>query len=567
MKRISRVPEEKTTGCAGTSLASSETVPEMIGAPQAAILAEAQRRAWLRSVLIFAISSMILIWAFRPEILGAIDVWSSSSTFGHAFFILPIVLFLIYRLRHRLAALHPRSEPWALALIAAILLIWAIGHLANVMLAKQLAFVALWQSMFLLIFGWRVARVTVFPLAYLYLAVPFGLSIIPPLQDLTAQIVVHLLRLTGLPVFLDGYYIQIPSGNFLVAEACSGVRYLMVCLALGILAAYLFFRSWSRRILFLTLSAVVPIVANGVRAYGIIMIAHLSDYTLAVDIDHVIYGFIFLGIVMLCLLGLGALFRDAHPDDSPPPSPAVAGPNKAGHLVQGLCAGLALFAVFVVQTTIATANAPPAELVANLHAPSLGSAWQVVETEGEETWTPDIRGMDAQLQQSYRREGHQVDLHIAYYAYQREGAEAVSDLNRMVEANSGWQVLHADRLTLPIGSTQLPVNTVIVQGGHRTFQVWYWYWIGGENTNSRLTAKLLEMKALATGGDRAGAIIALASEVTENSEGTAALLRGFLQQALENNASLIQVERSALLAPAVERASRQNATGAAVAKP
>src|SRR3546814_20816354 len=93
--------------------------------------------------------------------------------------------------------------------------------------------------------------------------------------------VVHLLRLTGMPVFLDGYLIQIPTGSFLVAEACSGVRYLLVSVALGVLTAYLFFRSWPRRLLFVALSVAVPIVATGIRAYGIIMLAPLGGYELA----------------------------------------------------------------------------------------------------------------------------------------------------------------------------------------------------------------------------------------------------------------------------------------------
>src|SRR3546814_1680397 len=146
------------------------------------------------------------------------------------------------------------------------------------MVVKLFSFGGLWQALFLLILGWRITRAALFPLAYLIFAVPFGVSIVPTLQDVTAQIVVHLLRLSGIPVFLDGYLIQIPSGYFLVAEACSGVRYLTVSLALGFLAAYLFLRSWRRRLFFIALSVVVPIAANGIRAYGIILLAHLSDY-------------------------------------------------------------------------------------------------------------------------------------------------------------------------------------------------------------------------------------------------------------------------------------------------
>src|SRR5690606_14898822 len=68
--------------------------------------------------------------------------------------------------------------------------------------------------------------------------------------------------------------------------------------------------SWPRRLLFVSLSAVVPIAANGVRAYGIIMLAHLSDYRIAADVDHVVYGFVFLSVVSLSLLGLAVMLRE-----------------------------------------------------------------------------------------------------------------------------------------------------------------------------------------------------------------------------------------------------------------
>lgn len=69
----------------------------------------------------------------------------------------------------------------------------------------------------------------------------------------------------------EGLYLSIPAGHFEVAEACSGLRYLMASVALGVLYAYLTYRSPWRRLAFVVLSMVMPIVANGIRAYGIVM--------------------------------------------------------------------------------------------------------------------------------------------------------------------------------------------------------------------------------------------------------------------------------------------------------
>ncbi len=120
----------------------------------------------------------------------------------------------------------------------------------------------------------------------------------PTLIDWTADFTIAALKLTGIPVFREGAHFQIPSGRWSVVEACSGVRYLIASLMVGILYAYLTYRSMRRRLLFIGVSILVPIVANWLRAYMIVMIGHLSGNTLAVGVDHIIYGWIFFGVVM-----------------------------------------------------------------------------------------------------------------------------------------------------------------------------------------------------------------------------------------------------------------------------
>jgi exosortase A len=505
-------------------------------------------RAWIRSLTLFLICTALLFWVLRSEVAALVDVWKSSETFGHGFFILPIVLFLFYRLHERLFVLEPKCAPWTLILVAALTLSWMIGDLTNIMIIKQFAFVALWQSLFLFVFGWRIFRAALFPLAYLYFAVPFGVSIIPTLQDITAQIVVHLLRLTGIPVFNDGYHIEIPSGNFLIAEACSGVRYLMVCVALGMLTAHLFFHSWRRRVLFVGLAALVPIVANGVRAYGIVMIAHLSHYTIAVDVDHVIYGFIFLGLVLLSLLGLGALLREkSHSLLSDIRVEHVDGlvlSNRAGetsYFRQLIGAGIAMAMIVSAEVVTTSAKAPPSNLSVRLIGPDVAAPWTHEHTDAP-LWIPAFQGMDAELQQTYRRGDQRLDLHVAYFAYQREGAEVISDLNTVAGRESEWKVLRSTRAIVQVGGRALPINGLVIRRQNQTLLVWSWYRIGGEDTNSRLMGKFLEIKALATSHGRSAAMIAISTELAEDSDQASALLQDFLQRVLDKGGQLYQAE-------------------------
>ena len=70
--------------------------------------------------------------------------------------------------------------------------------------------------------------------------------------------------------------------------------------------------------MFMSAAILVPIVANWLRAYMIVMLGHLSNNRLAVGVDHLIYGWIFFGLVMLLLFWVGSFWRST---DMPAPAP------------------------------------------------------------------------------------------------------------------------------------------------------------------------------------------------------------------------------------------------------
>ena len=92
------------------------------------------------------------------------------------------------------------------------------------------------------------------------------------------------------------------------------MRFLIATIALGCLFANLSFRTPLRRSIILFLAVLVPIVANGIRAFGIVYIAHITDHTVAVGVDHLVYGWIFFAFVTIVLLAIGMTFRETDGD-------------------------------------------------------------------------------------------------------------------------------------------------------------------------------------------------------------------------------------------------------------
>ena len=217
-----------------------------------------------------------------------VSIWNSSETFAHGYIILPISLWLIWRERGRLALLTP--APWwpALLLLAACGFGWLLASLGDVQVVRQYAFVAMSPVTAVIVLGWQMARQLTFPLLFLLFAVPFGDIFIDPLINLTANFTAAAVEMTGIPILRQGNNFSLPSGDWSVVEACSGVRYLISSVTLGCLYAYLTYRSWQRRLLFVLVSIGVPILANGLRAFMIVMIGHFSGMQLAVGVDHLL---------------------------------------------------------------------------------------------------------------------------------------------------------------------------------------------------------------------------------------------------------------------------------------
>ena len=274
-----------------------------------------QRHEWSKAqryavALVLSAIFWLLAW-YGDTAQSMVAIWQRSETFAHGFLIVPISAWMIWRRRHDLAALDLRPNFLVLPLLALVGFGWLLGELAGAGVVQQYALVLMIPLLVWTILGNAVVRALAFPLFFLLFAVPFGEFLLPPLMEYTADFTVFALRLTGIPVYREGLFFTLPSGSWSVVEACSGLRYLIASLTLGCLYAYLTYRSFgAARDLHCRFSVIVPIVANWLRAYMIVMIGHLSGMKYAVGIDHLIYGWLFFGVVMLILFWVGSFWRE-----------------------------------------------------------------------------------------------------------------------------------------------------------------------------------------------------------------------------------------------------------------
>ncbi|WOJ98300.1 exosortase A [Congregibacter brevis] len=445
---------------------------------------------------------------FYHTTASMIEVWRSNETYTHGFLILPITVWLLWDARHRIATIPLRPDVWAATILLPALMVWLISSLIDVAVVAQFAMITIMQISVWLLLGRALASAIAFPLLYLFFAVPIGQSLIPPMMEFTADFTVYMVQVSGIPVFRDGLLFQLPSGNWSVVEECSGVRYLIASAALGTIYAYLNYQSTRKRLLFVLAALIVPILANGLRAYGIVMIGHFSGMQYAVGADHLLYGWVFFGLVIFVMFWLGGHWSETQEkplDTYTSPTSSVATYERKDTAVAALLLSIYLvinLACDQLQSSTATQRqnisiSIPKELN-GFQRTTISSQSPSAEKLGE--WAPSINNPDLYLTAKYSNGTASVVLHFAYFKTQRSGAEAVSSLNRLVDPyGSAWKLASSrggSSLTRPLKESE-------VTYGNQKRLVWSGYGMGDRLVASPYVAKILQARNLLFGHHQA----------------------------------------------------------------
>ncbi|KPH61666.1 exosortase A [Novosphingobium sp. ST904] len=397
-----------------------------------------------RAALIRAGAVMLaLIAVFHDDWAAMGRQWWDISTYNHIILIPPILGWLVWQRRAELVRLMPEAWWPGLIPMSGAAFLWVLGAFSGLDLARQAGAVAMLGSAVPLLLGPRVTAGLFFPLCYMAFLVPFGEELVEALQTITAEITIALTHLSGIPATVDGVFIDTPAGLFEVAEACSGVKFLIAMIAFGTLAANVCFVSWKRRSAMMAACLVVPILANGVRAWGTIYAAQIVGVEKAAGFDHIVYGWFFFAIVLALVIAGAWRFFDRPLDGPMIDTDAIARSRVLAWLDKGRISGIAAivgFAVVVVaaQSWAFAAETLDAPLPQAIEMPQV-AGWHRVDYAPAIWWGPRAEGADHRLLGRYADgEGHSVDVFIALYAGQGEGREAGGFGQGALTPSSPW---------------------------------------------------------------------------------------------------------------------------------
>jgi exosortase A len=471
-----------------------------------------------------------IFWPTVRELLGL-----GTRSDGRLALVGCAFLAIVWSQRAELARLPLRPFWPGLLGLAPLALVWLVGELALVQVLSDAAVIAMIPVTVLAVLGPRWVSTMAFPLGFLIFAVPLERPFVPALANWTAEFTIMGLRAFAVPVSREGAYFAIPTGNWSVADACSGIEYLASCLMLGALYAWALFRSARKRIIFAAGALVIGIVGNWLRAFSTVMIAHLSENRLLRD-DHSTFGWVLYAVLMLICCAIGWRFRDAAPGGAALPSTAPsAGEGSARRSCAFAAAALAVLALAplidtaLAQTPSARAQMPSTRAIEVADIAPQRSWTRVAQPSVE--WKPELNNPYRQRVQSFEKDGRRIDVFTGIFRHQSRNSKLVSTLNQLVDSDRhDWALSERGAAATTFAGRPLEVATGAIVGRGSRLVAWHWYWVDGVATASGSRAKLAQLLVRLRGEDDSAAWVAIYTEANRSPEAARSALEAFMRE-------------------------------------
>lgn len=210
---------------------------------------------------------------------------------GHAWLLLGLFFYLAYDNKHKLE-LAERFNGIPILLLVVVVIFNTVAAKFSILLFHQYAMLGFFyfsiRSLFKIKDELQILRLVG---TLLFTTTMFD-HLVPYLVTMSSYVVSHLISMYGITAFIDGPLIQIPSGHILIADSCSGVRYVIVALAMGFIMGIMENASFTSNVKLLVYSVLIALFANWLRIFLLVAIGDATDMQSSLMKDHELFGFI-----------------------------------------------------------------------------------------------------------------------------------------------------------------------------------------------------------------------------------------------------------------------------------
>jgi exosortase D (VPLPA-CTERM-specific) len=505
-----------------------------------------------------AVIGLLAGYALFGESLRRVVKEYAQPEFSHGYIIPLLSGWLIMQRRQWLWRLRDGGAAGGWWLVAGGVAVALFAHAANVTSLPYLALLPCLVGLVAASLGWRSARLVLLPVAFLVFGFPLPntayVLLSTELQLVSSQLGAGMLEFMGVPVLLDGNIIDLGTFKLQVAEACSGLRYLLPLVSFGVICAVLYRGPWWAKLGVVAATVPLTVLLNGFRIAVTGLFVEYGDPALAQGFMHFFEGWVVFLLALACLFALmWGLWRLAGNDagmidmldfDRAAGTPGGVAPAGADTAEPPAAPGPSRAAIgAVVVLAVGALSLVPLELRPHVvpERPGLLSfPMRIADWRGEvdfiDTETRTILGADDYVLADYTESpgSAPVNLWVAYYdSLLRDGSHVHMPTSCL--PGSGWEYVELGRHDTglrDLSGQPLTVNRGVAVHGARRVVMYFWLELRGRHAIGQ-EARLRNLWDSFVTGRSDGALVRVYTPL--NAEETArdgdARLRAFLAEA------------------------------------
>lgn len=437
---------------------------------------------------------VIFLFSYFNTIVSLVRTWSGRDDYSHGFLIPFISLYFVWHKKEELR--HIPIKPsiiigFILMLIGGLMLL--TGYIGSVIMVQQISILIVIPGVILALLGTNYLKALFLPLSYLIFMIPPILDVVVtkiqwPFQLFSAIIASKILAILNIPIFQRANLLELPNTTLEVASECSGVRYLISIIALGIPLSYFTQKNWRRRVLLIVFGIIIGILINPIRITLIGIWAYKGG-EVTHGPYHIFQGLFVsvIGFVLLFILAWGlAQIPLKHIRESHPNKERVTTSQHSDFKQFNLSWLMAVICLLCLGSFMYFYKPRPIPLKAPLtEMPLMIGDWQG-ENISDYSKLFKIKGADYELSRVYKNSsGQEIKLQISYFESQRQDKELINDTLQSLYDNS-------QKIIIPINSTDhIQTNIAILNGKRQDSLVLYWYDLNGHAIANNYKAKFI----------------------------------------------------------------------------
>jgi exosortase D (VPLPA-CTERM-specific) len=449
-------------------------------------------RAGLFAAVALPIGFLIIYW---PTLQGLVKQWLRSEDYSHGLLIIPIAAYLVWQKRSELKKVEIRPDWRALPLLLLGVFIFVVGELGAELFTTRVSMIVLIFGLVWFLCGTAVVKTLRFPLAFLFLMLPLpGMihrTLTFPLQLFSSAGSVALLQAINIPVFREGNIIDIGTIQLQVAEACSGLRYVLPLFTLGVLLAYFGQKAWWKRLILAGAAIPIAVLANVARIAGTVLIATRWGSEAAESFFHGFSGW----LVFMACTGLYLLLnfllhhfrgRAGAPQHVERPSPvyrAVTWPAALAAFIVVLLTGPAV--AYLGEVSVRPLRQPLKQFPTAFHG------WTGKSYLMDPKIWERVGGQDYVMIDYVKEKEALVNFYVAYYEHQKKGGDFIHS-PRLCLPGAGWFIDENRPRQLAgenPGHRELKFNELVISKDGENHLVYFWFQGRDRNFTSEYAAK------------------------------------------------------------------------------